>query len=62
MWSYQVPEVIDPNERLVTMKVVLDETVFSFDNSTLTISQIKAFDASSNQTISFTLKNDINVT
>ena len=57
-----LPEVVDPSNSTVTISVKQDESFFTYDSNSATISQIKPSNSSVNQTIKVTLKNALNLT
>lgn len=58
IWTFTLPEIVDPQKSKVTTIVLVDSTVFLYDNPTFTISQIKFSESPANHTIQIILVNE----
>lgn len=61
VWSFKLPEIIDPQNSPVTIQVLLDSAYFVYDNPTTTISQVKVSDQPANHTIKVLLVDGFNL-
>jgi hypothetical protein len=59
LWSFTLPDRVDPSDKAIKVEVSYDKTFFEYDNERLSFTQQKLVSESTLQTINVTLSDEL---
>ena len=59
LWSFTLPERVDPSDKAVKVEVSFEKTFFEYDNERFSLTQRKVVSESTLQTIKVTLSDEL---